>query len=43
MKATNEEYIGQPGKQVSLTIGTSGALYVCTERNGWQITVYEPR
>lgn len=41
--ASNEEYIGRPGAQVSLTVGTSGAMYLCTERNGWAITVYEPR
>ena len=41
--ASDEIYLGQPGKQVSFAVGTSGRLYLCTERNGWQITVYEPR
>lgn len=43
MKATNEIYIGVPGAQVSLTVGMSGCLYLCTQRAGWAITVYEPR
>jgi hypothetical protein len=41
--ASDELYLSEPGKQVSLTIGLSGRLYVCTERNGWAIQVYEPR
>lgn len=41
--ATHETYLGVPGAQVSLTVGVSGAMYLCTERNGWAITVYEPR
>lgn len=43
LPASNEEYIGRPGAQVSLTVGVSGCMYLCTERNGWAITVYEPR
>lgn len=41
--ATNETYLGVPGAQWSITIGVSGCQYLCTERNNWAITVYEPR